>query len=168
MVHLSYISHSHCTGFLILSFLDCSPVTDANPLASKSIQEVRDFHIYHRLRTAITRSTYIFPLHYLGFRPWSPSGFTVAVWINPQSNSRYSGAASQSSGFGGSSSLRSEPFMSNSSPIKQTLPCSANCSWDEKVYTHNLYNNDNNDFFSDSFGICRIESIVAQHLLPLA
>lgn len=114
-------------------FQDNSPLSGADELASKSIQEVRDFHIFHKLRTAITRSTYIFPLHYMGFQPWSPSGFTVALWINPQTNSRYSGTASQSSGFGGGSSVRSEPYMSNPLSAKLTPVCSAHCSWDEKV-----------------------------------
>lgn len=36
------------------------------------------------MKTAFTRSTYIIPLNYIDFRPWSPNGFTLTTWIQIQ------------------------------------------------------------------------------------
>lgn len=47
----------------------------------KEIKQIHDYHQYHNLKTAFTCATYIAPLNYLNFRPWSPNGFTLTTWL---------------------------------------------------------------------------------------
>lgn len=60
---------------------DESIKSTCDPLLVKDIKHIHDYHDYHQLRSAFTRATYVIPLNYLGFRSWTPKGFTVATWI---------------------------------------------------------------------------------------
>ena len=51
----------------------------------KDIKQIHDYHDFHKLKTAFTRSTYIIPLNYINFKPWTPNGFTLTTWIHIES-----------------------------------------------------------------------------------
>lgn len=66
---------------------DESIKSTCDPLLVKDIKHIHDYHDYHQMRTAFTRASYVIPLNYLGFRAWTPTGFTVSTWIQIEPSS---------------------------------------------------------------------------------
>lgn len=93
----------------------------------KEIKQIHDYHQYHNLKTALTCATYVAPLNYLNFRPWTQSGFTLTAWLQIKPGNYASVASDNSIPTAGDSS--SDPSVEKSIPKKN----SKICSMDEKV-----------------------------------